>query len=372
MSTWGVYVHVPWCRARCPYCNFDIVPQAEAPDADPYVARVVAELRDRIAEAPGPATTVFFGGGTPSRLEPAGFADVIGAIPLVDEAEVTAEANPEDVVDVWLDGVVQAGVTRISLGVQSFVSTVARRLGRGHTSPQAEAAIHRIRCSPLRSWSIDLIFAVPGQTREGFAADLERTIDLGVPHVSLYGLTIEPGTGFGRAAARGKLPPVPDDAWRGFYDDAHEALTVAGYERYEVSTYAKPGHRCVHNQLYWTDRPYLGVGPGAHGYGFDGKRWLDDPRLSAWLSNPWPAGERPAPEASAIDLLVAGLRFVDGLSVSHLRETTGFAPDEAVVRRLVKGGALVDRPDRLQLTEAGAPLADGVIERLVASLGAEI
>jgi len=364
--SWGVYVHVPWCRTRCPYCPFDIVPLRAAPDAGAFVARVVHELRHRTADAPGPPDTVFFGGGTPSRLGAAAFRELIRAIGPAPGAEVSAEANPEDVDEAWLAGVVEAGVGRISLGVQSFAPAVARYLGRGHTAPQAEGALQRIADAGLRSWSVDLIFAVPGQSLHDFRADLHRVTALGVPHVSLYGLTIEPGTAFARAADRGRPMSVDDATWRAMYDAATRILTAAGYERYEVSTFAKPGHRCVHNQLYWTDRPYLGVGPGAHGYGFSGRRWRN-PTLDAWLTTPWPEGERPTPEEAAIDLLVGGLRFTDGLPLASLL-ATGLEPSPGTVGALMRGGVLVDRPDRLQLTAAGMPVADGIVSRLVESL----
>ncbi len=366
--SWGVYVHVPWCRARCPYCHFDIVPQAGRPEASAFVERVVSEYRYRAANASTPPATVFFGGGTPSRLDGSAYHAILEAIDAQDGAEVSLEANPEDVDDAWLDGVLDAGVNRISLGVQSFVPSVARCLGRGHTAPQAEAALSRLARASLRSWSTDLIFAVPGQSITDFRHDLERVTALGVPHVSLYGLTIEPGTAFARAAARGRRMSVDDDTWRAMYDLASDVLGQAGYERYEVSTFAKPGHRCAHNVLYWTDRPYLGLGPGAHGYGFDGTRWKNPSSLDGWLEQPFVTGARPNREEAAIDQLVGGLRFVDGLGLDHLKATTGLSPDPVVVAALVRAGGLVDRSDRLQLTAAGMPLADGIVARLVDAL----
>ena len=151
------------------------------------------------------------------------------------------------------------------------------------------------------------------------------------------------------------------------YDAAIGHLIGSGYERYEVSTFAKPGHRSVHNQLYWTDRPYVGVGPGAHGYGLSGRRWRN-PELSEWLVRPFAAGQRPTPEEAAIDLLVGGLRFIDGLSVAHLERATGLSPRRDVVQALVDAGVIVDSADRLQITEAGMPIADGVVARLADAL----
>ncbi|MEN0063082.1 MAG: radical SAM family heme chaperone HemW [Myxococcota bacterium] len=366
--TFGVYVHVPWCRARCPYCHFDILPQAGRPDADPFVARVVAEAKARLALAPGPPATIFFGGGTPSRIDGTAFATMIEALAPASDAEITAEANPEDIDDAWLAEVIDAGINRISLGVQSFIPEVARRLGRGHTSPQAEAAIQRIAQAGLRTWSIDLIFAVPGQSAQMFRDDLRRVTTLGVPHVSLYGLTIEPETSFARAVARGRLMPVDDETWRQMFDDAAEWLGGAGYERYEVSTFAKPGHRCAHNQLYWTNRPYVGLGPGAHGSGFEGERWKNPAHLTTWLSTPWPVGEHPTAQEAAMDQLIGGLRFVEGVSLGHLRQRTGLEPDPTVVRGLLAGGVVAVAGDRLTLTPVGVPLADGVVQRLVDAL----
>ena len=366
--SWGIYVHVPWCRARCPYCHFDIVPQADRPDADRFVTRITEEVKTRTTHAPGPPDTVFFGGGTPSRLDGSAFGALLEAIAARPDAEITVEANPEDVDQNWLTGVLASGVDRISLGVQSFVPAIARTLGRGHTAPQAEAALQRLAEAGLQSWSADLIFAVPGQSIEDFSNDLRRVTSLGVPHVSLYGLTIEPGTAFARAAARGRQMSVDDETWRAMYDRANEILGTQGYERYEVSTWAKPGHRCRHNQLYWTDRPYIGVGPGAHGYGFRGERWLDDPRLDHWLNEPWPLGEVPSPEEAAIDQLVAGLRFVEGLSLSHLRATTGLKPDPSTLAHLQQAGVVVTIDDRLLLTPEAMPIADGIVARLVDAL----
>ena len=365
--TWGCYVHVPWCRARCPYCAFYVVPGSDPPDSGRFVRRVIAEGRRRSEAFDGPAATIYLGGGTPSRLSPGALATLLAGLPHHPDAEISAEANPEDVTEDWLDGALDAGIHRLSLGVQTLVAPLARRLGRGHTSPQATAAIRRVADRPLRSWSVDLIFAVPGQGLSDLDADLDRILDLGAPHVSIYGLTIEPGTRF--AGAR-RLPRVDDDLWRTMYDRIVDRLGAAGLQRYEVSNFARTGHRCRHNQLYWTDRPYMGLGPSAHGYAPDGRRWRNPPDLQAYLSGTIPPGveEHPTPLQAAADTLIAGMRGVDGVDVARLVRRTGHRPDPRVVQGLVDRGLLAPAADPLQLSAAAFPLADGVIERLIDAL----
>lgn len=364
----GAYVHVPWCRARCPYCAFAVVPGREAPDWEPFVARVLAEREAWRGSFPGRPATVYFGGGTPSRLPSEAFAALIAGLAPVSGAEITAEANPEDVDEAWLAGVVAAGVNRLSLGVQSFVPAVARWLGRGHTQRRAAEVIERVRAAGVRSFSIDLIFAVPGQTEADLDEDLAQVIHHEVPHVSLYGLTFEEGTRHGRREARGKVAAVDDEIWRARYDHLVARLQAAGLERYEVSNFARPGHRAAHNRLYWSDAPYLGLGPSAHGYLPDGERYVNRADLAEWLvaADPVASRERPSPEARFTDLVVSTLRAVEGLDLAHAARTTGLAPRPEVVQGLVRAGLVAESGGRLVLTEAGFPLCDGIVARLTA------
>ncbi|MEQ1502586.1 MAG: radical SAM family heme chaperone HemW [Myxococcota bacterium] len=358
----GVYVHVPWCRARCPYCAFAVVPGEAPPDWPPFVARVLAEYDQR--RFPGRPTTAYLGGGTPSRLPPEAIAALVAAIDA--SGEVTAEVNPEDLTDDWLAGAVAAGVNRVSLGVQSLTDPIARRLGRGHTSKLAEAAIDRVARSPLRTWSLDLMFAVPGQTLRDLDDDLDRVIAAGAPHVSVYGLTFEPGTRFESARARGKLVPLDDDGWRAMYDRLVERLAAAGIHRYEVSNFARDGHRSAHNRLYWTDRPYVGLGPSAHGYAPDGQRWVNVAELDPYLvlDDPTASRETPSPAARATDRLVSGLRSIDGIDLDRL----GVPIDPRVIEVLVRNGLVTRTGDHLALTDAGFPVCDGIVARLVDAL----
>ena len=228
---YGVYVHIPWCRLRCPYCAFTIAVDASPPHRA-YTDAVIREWGRRAASFEGRPSSVYFGGGTPSLAPPAEIARILAALAPLPDAEVSLEANP-GALAAPLAEFRDAGVTRLSLGVQSFDPWVARRLGRGHTSDDARALVESAQSTGFRSVSFDLMFAVPGQTVERFSADVDAILELRPDHVSLYGLTIEPGTAFARA----KRPAVDDDTWRAMYDLVVERLDDGGIHRYEVSNF---------------------------------------------------------------------------------------------------------------------------------------
>jgi len=365
---WGVYVHVPWCRLRCPYCAFAVVPGAAPPDADPWLDRLLSEFAHRRAPFRGPPATLFFGGGTPSRLPSEVIARIVEAVGATQE--VSLEANPEDVDPTTAPGAMaalrRAGITRLSLGVQSFDATVRKRLGRAWVAADPRPVVEAAMEAGFDSVSVDLIFAAPDQTPDQLAADLDTLVELGVPHVALYGLTIEPDTPFALAHHRGQLVVPDDDGWRGMYDQIHARLRAVGFERYELSNLAKRGHRCQHNEGYWHDRPYLGLGPSAHSYLPDGTRTHDHTTLEAWLAAGDPVAETEAPEPHAryVDTLVSGLRCIEGVDLDRLTRRTGLRPDPAAVARLVREGLVAPPSERLRLTEAGVPVCDAVVAHL--------
>ncbi|MFT4623778.1 MAG: oxygen-independent coproporphyrinogen-3 oxidase [Myxococcota bacterium] len=367
---WGCYVHVPWCRSICPYCSFYVVRDTGAARHTEYVEAVLREHSRRVGGAfAGPASTLFFGGGTPSRLPVESLATLIDNIPVSPGAEISAEANPEDVSDDWLEGALGAGINRISLGVQTFRVSQSKRLGRAHTRAQASSAAQRLQKAALRSWSMDLIFAVPGQSVADLDDDLDHLLALEPPHVALYGLTLEPGTPLGRAAERGRLTPVDSETWRRMYDRIVSRLEVAGLRRYEVSNFAAPGHESSHNQGYWLDRPYMGLGPSAHGYRPDGVRYRNPADLALWLQDPGSADEEtPEPGQRAIDILIACLRGQAGVDLHRLRQRTGMELREPVLRALEAASLLTREGLFLRLTPDGFPLADGITARLVDAL----
>ncbi len=265
----GVYVHIPFCRSRCDYCAF-----ATYTDRDhlmeAYASACVTEIRTAVDEGMPPATSVFFGGGTPSRLPPDLLCDILAAIPVVPEAEVTVECNPEDATPERFACYRSAGVSRISLGVQSTSPHVLTGLGRRHTPGAVTDAAHAVVGAGFESWNMDLIMGGAGETDANWEQSLTDLLALPSPppHVSAYALTVEPGTPL--AADTDRHPD--DDVQAGRYERADELLTAAGYRWEEISNWALPGHECRHNRLYWDQGDYRGIGSAAHSH-LDGRRW---------------------------------------------------------------------------------------------------
>jgi len=362
MSDWGVYVHVPWCRVICPYCAFAVVKDRPGTAFDGWADRVEREYVARRPEFPGEARTVYVGGGTPSRLPLPVIARVIDLFPRVSDAEVTAEVNPEDVSAEGLAGLAAAGVNRVSVGVQSFLPRHLRRLGR----PSPVAALAAVRAAGFRSWSADLMFGLPDQTLAELDADLDALLAADPPHVSVYGLTIEDGTPFARRAVRA----ADDDLWREMYDRLVARLAAAGLDRYEVSNFARAGQESRHNQGYWQDRPYMGLGPSAHGLAPDGSRWVNHRDLATWLAAPDATAERepPDPERQARDHLICGLRAREGVDLDAVAARFGQTVDPSELARLADAGFVARAGARVRLVGEGWPLADAVVARVIDAL----
>jgi oxygen-independent coproporphyrinogen-3 oxidase len=320
-----VYLHVPFCARRCSYCDFAIAVRREVPwrafaDA---VARE-CDLRGVTGHRDG-VSTLYLGGGTPSRLGPSGVRAVFDALlarfTLAPDAEVTLEANPEDVtpdaVAAWRAG----GVTRLSLGVQSFDDTLLAWMHRVHDAAGAERAVQTARDGGIDAFSLDLIFATPDRFVRDWDAELERLLSLAPAHVSLYGLTVEPHTPLGRWHARGEEHEASEDRYAREFLFAHERLSAAGFEHYEVSNFGRPGHRARHNSAYWHGVPYLGLGPSAHGFDGQTRRWNVD-AYAAWERtllaghDPLAGDETLSDDNRAAEAVYLGLRTIDGLSVS--------------------------------------------------------
>ncbi|TNE91221.1 MAG: radical SAM family heme chaperone HemW [Deltaproteobacteria bacterium] len=369
--SWGLYLHVPWCQVHCPYCGFYVEVERTRAPWETFGARLVDEVRWRARRHgfEGPARTVYFGGGTPSRMPVAVLREVLAALDFAEGAEVTLEANPEDVHPQWLEAVCDAGVNRISLGVQTLNPARAKRLGRAASLRQARGALDLLRQAPLRSWSADLIFATPGQTVDELDEDLDALLAFEPPHVSVYGLTIEPDTGFEKLRDQGRLQEVDPDRWRALHDRLLARLEAAGIPRYEVSNFARPGHESRHNALYWQDVPYLGAGPSAHGYGPRRERWMNLADVHAWLSTEDPTLEEEGfePWRYAADLLISGMRGVQGVELARLH-AVGLWPNPDIVNRLCSAGLLDAGPERLALTTEGFPVSDAVVRTLIESL----
>ncbi|HEY6532137.1 MAG TPA: radical SAM family heme chaperone HemW [Acidimicrobiales bacterium] len=350
-----MYVHIPFCAKRCDYCAFATwTDRSHLVDA--YIESLITHLRRSVASGDlTPASSVFFGGGTPSLVPASSLTAVLAAIPRRDDAEVTVECNPDTVDGALLDTYVAGGVDRISLGVQSMVPDVLRALGRSHDPASVSRAVGLARQVGVRSFNLDLIYGGAGET----AADWERTLDavleLEPPHVSAYALTVEAGT------------PLADDPDRHPDDDdqadkyllAEERLGAAGLANYEISNWARPGHRCRHNELYWAQGDYLGFGCAAHSHRA-GRRWWNLRTPERYVEavrtgrSTEAAGETLEPERRRIEGLQLALRTSDGVPVGSLADEDRVLLDEL----------LVEDDGRLRLTVEGRLLANEVAVRL--------
>ncbi len=355
VAPFGVYFHVPFCRSRCDYCAFATYSDRDHLMAD-YVAACLTELHQVLAaEALPTASSVFFGGGTPSRLPAELLAEMVAAVPKAPGAEVTVECNPEDAVPATLARYRQAGVTRISLGVQSTAPHVLVGLGRRHTPGALSRALRAVAEAGFASWSTDLIFGGAGETDADWERSLHDLLDLAEPppHLSAYALTVEPGTPL--AATPDRHPDEDVQARR--YERADAILADAGYRWEEISNWARPGHECRHNHLYWARGDYRGIGSAAHSHR-GGRRWWNVRAPERYVRDmaigrsPCAGSEQLRPEQQIYEALALGLRTPTGVPADAVPD----APELAgLVRR---------EGDRAVLTLRGRLLADAVTARL--------
>ena len=321
-----VYVHVPFCARRCSYCDFAIAVRRSVP-VDDFVEALEQELSLRTDFRHGPVETMYLGGGTPSRLGPAGVRRVLDVVRArftpEPGAEITIEANPEDVT---LEDAAQwreAGATRVSLGIQSFDNEVLRWMHRTHDAARAADAASYLRLAGFEDWSLDLIFALPPEVQRSWTEDLSRAIDLGPAHISCYGLTIEPLTPVVRWRERGQVHDADEERYEAEFLEAHRLLSDAGYDHYEVSNYARSGRRARHNAAYWRRVPYIGLGPSAHSFDGTTRRW-NTREYVAWRERTL-AGQDPVEGTESLDTQAVTLEQ----AYLGLRTSTGVFIDEA-------------------------------------------
>jgi putative oxygen-independent coproporphyrinogen III oxidase len=375
----SLYVHMPWCVKKCPYCDFNSHGlRSEPPPYADYVDHLLADLdADRVDFAAAlegrPIVSIFFGGGTPSLFAPELIARLLDGVrarlPLQADAEITLETNPGTVEHGRFDGYLAAGVNRISFGVQSFDDDKLKRLGRIHSASEAEAAVKSAQDAGYTNINLDLMYALPQQTLDGALADVERAVTLQPTHISHYQLTLEPNTAFAA-----NPPPLPDDDHAWTMQEACEArLAAAGYGQYEISAYAQPGRRCVHNLNYWQFGDYLGIGAGAHGKLSDTasgavyRRWKTrHPR--AYMEAPGGTtrvgGDSVVSAAELpFEYMLNALRLVDGVPMAAFAERTGL-PAERIAAALANArrrGWLHDDPRMLHTTALGQRFLNDVI-----------
>ncbi|PAP77303.1 radical SAM family heme chaperone HemW [Rubrivirga marina] len=382
----GLYIHVPFCSQRCVYCDFYFTTTRR--DEGPFTRAIEVEAERLGHEYQGkaPLRTLYLGGGTPSLLTPDALAAVVGAahghFDTKALEEVTVEANPEDLVGPegadWLRAARALGVTRLSLGVQSFFDDDLVFMNRAHDAAQAEAGVEAA-VAAIGEVSVDLIFGVPDQPFEHWGANLQKAVRLGAAHVSTYSLTVEERTPLHKMVALGRVVPEGDETLRERYLFTHEYLLGQGFEHYEISSFARPGHRSQHNQSYWAHETVLGLGPSAHSFWREtrsrGWRWADVAHLGRWQGlllggeSPIEWREQIGPDELADEAVLLGLRrLVDGLDLDVLERDYGvdLLTDRRAELAALEGAGLVDvRPGRVRLTVEGAAVADAVALRLV-------
>lgn len=372
----ALYVHWPFCVTKCPYCDFNSHVRASVDEAG-WRDALLADLRHEASLTPGrPVVSLFFGGGTPSLMDPATTAAVIDEIaklwPTAPEVEITLEANPTSVEAARFAGFAAAGVNRVSLGLQALDDAALKQLGRPHDLAQGLAALDVAQANFARV-SFDLIYARPDQTVAAWEAELARALAFGTEHLSLYQLTIEPKTRFAALHASGKLV-LPDETTSADQFDLTRAMTAdAGLPAYEVSNHARPGAESRHNLAYWRYADYVGVGPGAHGRR-NATATVRHAKPEAWINAVRTHGhgaetETPLDTASrAEEALLMGLRLSDGIDAALFEARTGASlwstVDGRALDRLQRLGLIEATPDRLRLTPAGQPLLNAILAEL--------
>lgn len=379
-NPFGVYVHWPFCLSKCPYCDFNSHVRHGGVDEVRFLRAYETEIAATAARAPDrTVSTIFFGGGTPSLMQPSSVQTILDCIAehwsVAPDVEVTLEANPTSVEANRFRGFRTAGVNRVSLGVQSLDDAALKELGRLHSAQEALDAVAIAR-SIFDRYSFDLIYARPQQSRDAWATELKRAIVEAAEHLSLYQLTIEPDTPFFGLHKAGKLPVPDEDLARDLYDLTQEICADADLPAYEISNHARPGAECRHNLVYWRGQDYAGVGPGAHGrLTIDGRRVATETekRPEAWLMRVETnrtgvtVSEKLTADETADEYLLMGLRLAEGIDLDRYNTLSGRTLDPKRISILRDEGAVETTADgRLRVTQSGFPLLDAVVADLAA------
>lgn len=376
METLELYVHIPFCVKKCSYCDFLSFPQGEEVKRK-YVDKLLEEIR-LVSGGYGDhrVPSVFVGGGTPSVLPGAWIEEIFAYLRkyfnIEETAEISLEANPGTISEEKLGAYRRAGINRLSLGLQSSSDRELKALGRIHTYGEFLESFRLARAAGFQNINVDLMCALPGQTVEGFMKTLEKTADLNPEHISAYSLIVEEGTPFyeiyGEGRGTGLLPDEEEE--RQMYHKTREFLSSRGYERYEISNYAKKGRECRHNVGYWTGVPYLGLGLGASSY-VNGRRFRNESDLEKYLNET--PGKRLdeeilTPEDMQEEFFFVGLRMVQGVSLKQFEETFGVTAEEVypgLMERFVREGAALLEEGRFKLTEYGMDVSNYIMEKFL-------
>jgi oxygen-independent coproporphyrinogen-3 oxidase len=376
MEARSAYVHIPFCRHRCGYCNFTLVA-----GRDRWIGRFLRSLATELAllKTPRPIDTLFLGGGTPTHLSTAQLDELLNLLdhwlPRREHAEFSVEANPTDLMDEQKHAVLRHhGVTRLSLGVQSFQPRKLRLLERDHQASEVKKVVDLLR-PWIASLSMDLIFGTPEESLEEWRSDLDQALELSVDHLSTYGLTFEKGTSFWTRRSRGDLAELDEDSAADCYEFTIDRLTEHQFQHYEVSNFAQPGHRCRHNEVYWSGQPFFGFGPGAASYtgiqrDVNHRSTFQYFKLIESLGHGVGESERLTNLDRAKERLVIGLRRLDGWNLLQFEKECGVSVDDLVgarIDRLVQMGYLIRTNKTLKLSRSGLLISDSLWSELLES-----
>jgi oxygen-independent coproporphyrinogen-3 oxidase len=372
-SPTALYVHVPFCSQVCPYCAFNVTSRYDDGLLDRFLRAIGRELSGLASARPLKLKSLYLGGGTPTALDARRLDLLLGLMKDRTDpgsiAEWTVEANPDALTSEHARVLKNEGVTRVSLGAQSFQKRFLHALGRTHGPDDVRESIRTLRSAGLANLNVDLMYGLPSQTLDAWVQDVEAAIGLGVEHVSLYELTFEEGTPFARGLDRGRIPRADDSLAVAMFRAARERLSDAGIEWYEISNFAKPGFESEHNRNYWRNDPYFGVGPGAFGC-VDDVRTTNVRDVAAWCRQVETTGtgieerEPLGARDTFVETLAAGLRTRDGVDLAALRTRTGMDVLEThrdVLEKLKAGGLAAWTSDRLRLTLEGVLLLDSIL-----------
>ena len=373
----AVYIHWPYCARICPYCDFNVYKQKTDAGLTPSILSDLKGWREW--GGPRDVSSIHFGGGTPSLMSAEDISKTISQIKnlwgLNEACEIAIEANPHDADDAKWKAYREAGINRLSLGVQSFHDPALKLLGRDHDAAAARDAL-KLAIDIFPSVSLDIIFGWAGQSEALLQADLDIALDSGAQHISTYQLTIEEGTAFAKAEARGDSKAVDSDKSADFYDLVRERLISEGFDHYEVSNFAKPNRRSQHNLAYWQGRDYVGVGPGAHGrLTVDGTRYatIAEMRPQDYQDKVAASGlglaekEALSRTAWAEEYLLMGLRIEEGISLSRFEEIAGKGLSRDVIQEFVENNLLTQVGDKIKATSQGRLLLNSITEKLLVS-----
>lgn len=349
----GLYVHIPFCKKRCLYCDFFSTTLLER--REEYVAALLKEIETRKHETDEPIRTIYIGGGTPSVLDTIDIFRILRTIGTDDAEEITMEVNPGDVNEQYLNELKQCGINRLSIGVQSFKDHLLQLIGRRHTAAQAIDAVRMAQKAGLDNISIDLMYALPTQTMGHWVADLSMALHLGVQHISSYGLMYEEGTALTAMRDKGELMPIDEETENTMYDQLCKRLSKEGFVHYEVSNFALPGFEAKHNSNYWNGTPYIGVGAGAHSYVGNVRSWNVD-NLDAYLQGAPRESEKLTNTDLYNERIMLGLRTCQGVAAEDIKGD---------IQPWIEKGLLQLKQGRVIATQQGLHVLNRIIEALM-------